>query len=547
MLDPLNLGTLDVSQIAGDDQALLELHYMILEEERRKGLEDLYYFDKYILGYKDMRPLTHKPVCMFASDKTKRKKHIELPRGNFKSSVVTIGYTLQRVAENPDIRILIDNEVYANSKAFLREIKGHMEDPRLLELYPQLEPNRRINDGWTESSIIVKARTKSLKEPTISCAGLDQIKVGMHYDLIIMDDLVSPRTCTTKEQMDKVVDHYKLALSLLDPGGELIIIGTRYHYSDLYGYLLENEPETFAHMIIPAILDEEAANFLNENYAATLGHIYHEGDLLFPERLTREFLQDQRTSQGTYIFNCQYMLKPVNSEEADFRREWLQYYKGYLSKSPEGKWLLTVEWVGDHEKRPIEGMSVPFTVEVKTFTTWDPANKKKKKSDFTGGSTVAIDNLSRWFVLNLNRDKYNPREIVDRILYEHDKYESEITGIEEVGKDTIKFYLLERMKKLNKFFRLKELKTGGVNKEDRIKRLIPRFENGMIFLPLSLQRKNWEGKTIDVVEWFENEYLYFPLAKTDDIIDALAYQEDLIPKPGKEKGQRRKGRARSVR
>jgi phage terminase large subunit-like protein len=543
----MNDGFLDSfsDNIPDDTQSLMELHHLLLEEEKRKGLEDLYYFDKHILGYKDMRPRTHKPVCIFSSDPNRRKKHIELARGNFKSSVVTIGLSLQRVAQNPDIRILIDNEVYANSKSFLREIKGHMENKRVLELYPQLEPNKRINDGFTESSVIVKARTRALKEPTISCAGLDQIKVGMHYDLIIMDDLVSPRTCTTKEQMDKVVEHYKLALSLLEPGGEIIIIGTRYHYSDLYGYLLENEADIFHHMIVPAVLTRESAEFLNKEFES-LGFLYKEGELFFPERITKEFLQEQRSSQGTYIFNCQYMLNPINTEESDFRKEWLQYYKGTLHKKDDNQWYLTVDWVGNHEKRAIEGFPVPFTIKVKVYTTWDPANKKKKKSDFTGGSTIAVDELNRWFVLNLNRDKYNPREVVDRILYEQEIYQADITGIEENGKDTIQFYLLERMRKLGRFFRLKELKTGGVNKEDRIRRLVPRFENGVVFLPTTIPRKNWEGQTIDVVEWFEDEYMYFPLAKTDDIMDALCYQEDVIPKPGKTNG-RRTGKARIIR
>jgi len=532
--------------LAGLDD-IVELHYAVLEEERRRGLEDLYFFDKYILGYKDMKGATHKPLCLMVQDKTKKKKHIEFPRGTFKSSVVTIGSNIWDIARNPDIRILIDNEVYANSKAFLREIKAHLENPDVLELYPQLEPNKRINDGFTEASVIVKGRQKHTKEPTISCAGLDQIKVGMHYDKIVMDDLVSNRNVTTKEQINKVIDHYKLALSLLEPGGELIIIGTRYHYSDLYGFLFENEYDNFAHMILPAVLNREAVDFLKTNYP-DLPYDYEEGQLLFPERLTEEFLKEQRSSQGTYIFNCQYMLDPVNQEDADFVKEWLQYYKGYLKKTSSGTYELVVEWVGDHEKRPIDEIEVPFTVPLRIYTTWDPANKKRKKTDFTAGITLGVTPRNDWFIINIERDKYNPREIVDRIIREQETYGAERTGIEEAGKETIKFYLIERMRKLDKFFRLKELKDRGVKKEDRIKRLIPRFENRTIFLPTNITRKTWGGKIVNMVEMLEDEYLYFPLAKHDDILDALAYMEDMIPKkkPKKERG-RRQGRAKYIR
>ncbi len=526
-------------------EELEELNNIVVEEERRRALEDLYFLDKHILGYKDMAPRTHKPVCMFADNEEYRKKLIMLPRGTFKSSCITIGLPIKRAAKNPDIRVLIDNEVYNNSKSFLREIKGHLENPRILELFPQLKPNKRINDGFTESTVIIEGRTKSRKEPTFSCAGLDQVKVGMHYDLIIMDDLVSHNNVTNKEQIEKVINHYKLALSLLDPGGELVVIGTRYHYSDLYGYILENEADSFNTLILPAILNEEAVKSIRSKFP-DLPYTYEPDQLLFPERLTEDFLSEQRRSQGTYIYNCQYMLDPVNQEESDFRQEWIRYYRGYLKKNSNGKYELTVEWVGDHNKRALPDFQVPFTIPVRIFTTFDPANKKKKKTDFTGGSTIALGPHGEWFILNLIRDKYNPKQIVDRIMFEVEQFNPEVTGIEENGKETIRFYLVERMKQLNKFFRVKELKTRQVPKEDRIRRMIPRWENGMIFLPVSLKRKNWENKVVDLVEAFEDEYIHFPLAKHDDLMDALAYQEDMMPRVKKDDRGRRKGRAQFI-
>lgn len=542
-----DLNMYDLTNLPKDisEEDLEELHFLLVQEEAERGLKDLYFFDKHILGYKDMEPRTHRPLCDFVDNKTRRKKRIEYPRGTFKSSVVTIGLSVKRVAENPNVRILIDNEVYGNSKAFLREIKGHMDNAEVLARYPQLEADKRINDGWTESSVIVKARTKQMKESTISCAGLDQIKVGMHYDLIIMDDLVSNRNVTTKEQIEKVIEHYKLALSLLEPGGELIIVGTRYHYSDLYGYLLENEYDSFNHLILPAILNEEACSMIKESLPH-LTYKYEPGDLLFPERITKEFLDEQRQAQGSYIFNCQYMLNPINQEEADFSKEWLVYYKGELTEV-EGKPYLRVDWMGDYQRRKLEGYEFPFTVPIRITTTFDPNNKKKKGSDNTGAMTIGTDPDSNWFILNMIRDKFNPKEIVDRIISEHDAFRPDVLGVEEVGRETIRFYLKERMQQLNLFFKLVELKTRGVPKEDRIRRLVPRFENKKIFLPLTLFRRTWEGKTINIVEAFEDEFMYFPLSKFDDLMDALAYQEDLMLRTNSRESKRRKGRSKTIR
>ncbi len=235
---------------------LIELAQAKMELERRQkaefGSKDLYVFDKHILGYDLMQLQPHRELCDIVMDQKKKKKLIMLPRGSFKSSVVTISYPLWRLEKNPNLRILIDNETFSNSKAFLAEAKGMLENPEVLAVYPHLEPNKKINNGWTEDSVILKARTRHRKEPNLSCAGIDNTKVGMHYDIIIMDDVVSTKNVTTAEQMKQVIDHYRLILSLLEPSGELIIIGTRYHIGDLYGHIIENESSIFEVLVLPA-------------------------------------------------------------------------------------------------------------------------------------------------------------------------------------------------------------------------------------------------------------------------------------------------------
>src|SRR5690606_27304820 len=60
-------------------------------------------------------------------DPNRNKVLIMMPRGTFKSSIVTIGFTLQYILNDPDARILIDSETYGKAKNFLAEIKGHLE------------------------------------------------------------------------------------------------------------------------------------------------------------------------------------------------------------------------------------------------------------------------------------------------------------------------------------------------------------------------------------------------------------------------------------
>ena len=485
-------------------QQLIELATAKLELERREKAElaaqDLYVFDKYILGYELMQPKPHRELCDFVMDMSSKKKLIMLPRGSFKSSVVTIGLPLWLLADNPDLRILIDNEVYSNSKAFLSEIKGHLENPDVLEIFPQLEPNKRINNGWTEDSVILKARVRHRKEPNISCAGADNTKVGMHYDVIIMDDIVSTKNVTTPEQIKQIIDHYRLVLSLLEPGGLLIIIGTRYHVGDLYGHIIDNEP-SFTKLIRPALDDK--------------------GDLYFPSRLTRDFLKEQREAQGSYIFECQYMLNPMAEDNVDFKKSWLQYYDGSYQ---DGK--LTVTWCSNPD------IQTPFTVPVNVFTTVDPASSKKKSSDFTCSVTNAVTPDNKWFILNMVRDKLNPTERVNLVFDLHRKYKAIKTGYETVGfQESDRFYIKQRMFNENYFFALEELKTHQQRKEDRIRAMIPRWENLQVFLPRQITHKTYEGKVENMVLQFEDEFLFFPGSKHDDLLDAMAYQVQIAFQP----------------
>jgi phage terminase large subunit-like protein len=64
---------------------------------------------------------------------------------------------------------------------------------------------------------------------------------------------------------------------------------------------------------------------------------------------------------------------------------------------------------------------------------------------------------------------------------------------------------------------------GQTPKNDRIRRLIPWFEQGRVFLPRSFSYTAIDGKTTDLVsDFIEQEYCPFPVGLHDDMIDALS-------------------------
>ena len=64
---------------------------------------------------------------------------------------------------------------------------------------------------------------------------------------------------------------------------------------------------------------------------------------------------------------------------------------------------------------------------------------------------------------------------------------------------------------------------GRLAKNDRIRRLVPWFERGRIWLPPTMPKTNYEGRSIDLVQSFINdEYISFPVAQHDDMLDSLS-------------------------
>lgn len=205
------------------------------EAIREEFRQSLFKTAQTMLGYSDITRHTHGEMIEALEAPTERKL-IVMPRGTFKSSIGVVAYSIWLLLRNPDLRILIDSEKYENSKNFIREIKGKLTDPYVTQLFGEFR-----GENWTEGSITIRQRTKVLKESSLTASGIGAGKTGQHYDVILADDYNSPQNSENPEQRQKVIAHYKMNTSILDPGGTMVIIGTRYSIDDIPGIILDNE------------------------------------------------------------------------------------------------------------------------------------------------------------------------------------------------------------------------------------------------------------------------------------------------------------------
>lgn len=228
---------------APDQEALLR------ETEAHLYRKSLFLTAKHLCGYQDTNWHTHGDMIrVLESDKPFRL--VVMPRGTFKTSIAVVAYVIWRIINNPNIRILIDSALYTNSKKTLREVTAHLESERFTYLFGKFR-----GDGvWNESEIIISQRTIVKKEATVTVSGIGAQKTSQHYDEIIADDLNDKDNSSTAEGRQKVIDHWKMYVPLLDPGGKKTLIGTRYHVEDCIGHVLSNE------VCLPDELAEEIVN-----------------------------------------------------------------------------------------------------------------------------------------------------------------------------------------------------------------------------------------------------------------------------------------------
>jgi predicted phage terminase large subunit-like protein len=223
-----------------------------------------------------------------------------------------------------------------------------------------------------------------------------------------------------------------------------------------------------------------------------------DGSLFFPERLSDEFLSNKRKILGSYIYANQYQNRVIPDEDQDFKKDWLKYYHFI----PE---------------------------DTHTFITIDPAISLQEGADYTAFCVVHVNRHTDWFVSRIERMKITATDTVKLIFNLYEQYNPQVIGIEAIAyQESLMHFLNEEMKRKGVMLPLKAIKASSLDadgnkkvmrsKNMRILSLVPRFENGKIFLCQGMHD-------------FEVEFSSFPRGSHDDCMDALARIEDIVYYP----------------
>jgi predicted phage terminase large subunit-like protein len=406
--------------------------------------------------------------------------HLDLwAREHGKSSIITFGKTIQDILVNPNVTVGIFSHTRPIAKSFLKQIKTELEENQFLKsLFPEIlyaNPQKESVLWSLDAGITVK-RTSNPKEATVEAYGLvDGQPTSKHFSLLVYDDVVTRESVSTPEMMEKTTEAWGLSLSLGAIGGKRRIIGTRYHFNDTYKHIIDRGAA------IPRI---KAATVDGTPQGAS---VY----------MDKETLAERRMG-GPYVFACQYLQNPVADGAQGFKVEWLKYYDGEYGKfgGPPGS--------------------------MNIFLLVDPASKKKKENDYTAMAVIGLGADQNYYLLDAIRDRLNLTERTKEVFRLVRKWRPLAVGYEQYGMQSDIEHIQFEQNLRRERFKIVEL-GGPMPKEDRIRRMIPVFENGRFYLPRKLMFRDYEGKARDyVAEFLRDEYSAFPVATHDDMFDNLA-------------------------
>ena len=274
-----------------------------------------------VLGYSLFE--FHKNVMKFQYN---RKKSLTLaPRDSGKSTICNYTKIIYEILRNPDIRIGLISNTQTQAEGFLKEIKNHLQSNlKLIEIFgPQ------VGAKWDTKEIMVRDRKSTKKDVTVCCIGVGSALIGKHFDMIVMDDGVTEESSRTELQRERQrVWFYQTLRPTLEPHAEMHIIGTRYHYLDLYAHFMGNTEfdgtgefrDDFIRVrCLEPKLDEDGNPEIDENGNEVLLSY-------FPEKHTVEYLLECKANMGTILFNAQYQNDTEAMKGVVFKNDYFRYY-----------------------------------------------------------------------------------------------------------------------------------------------------------------------------------------------------------------------------
>lgn len=415
-----------------------------------------------------------------------RRLIINMPPRSLKSMLVSVSFPAWLLGKDPTKRII------AASYSQILSLKHSLDTRLVIESgwYKRMFPDTRIGKDQNE-----KSKFMTTQRGFRFATSVGGTATGEGGSLLIVDDPHNPTEAESDVERQTALDWFdRTFMTRMDDkrSGAVVVVMQRLHTNDLTGHLLEKD-NGWNLLKLPAEAHAKIIIDLGEHHWKM-----QEGELLQPEREPKEVLQQLASDLGSYAYAGQYSQSPVPLGGGEFKGGDLNYYDEKLDGSDSNIYILV-----------------------------DPANAKKKTSDYTAMVVMGLAPDNNYYVLDLIRDRLNKPERVNALINLHKKWNKlsgrpPKVGYEQYGRDDDDFAIKTKQKEISYRFPITIL-SGKRPKPDRIRDLLPIVEDKRLYLPHVLYYTDYSGKQKDLVhELVHSEMLTFPVAIHDDLLDALA-------------------------
>lgn len=449
----------------------------------------------------------HHELLNFLQNSESKNQLVLWPRGHQKSTMVAY-FTAWKLICKPETTILYASATAKLAYDQLNVIKNILESPVIQKYWPEfLNSDSNMRSMWRQDEINCdhwKRLEEVIRDPSVRAVGIGANITGTHCDIVILDDVVVDDNARSKEERDKVKRWFSLLASILNPGGQIKAVGTRYNPDDLYNEMI--------------IMTEPQFNEVGEEigevnvFDVEQRVVEVDGEFLWPRTQRRDgkWFGFDRTElsriKAKYLdkvqFFAQYYNDPTdvnNKKIANF-----QYYDRAAVKSIAGQW-----WIGGKL--------------LNVYAAIDFASTVTKKADYTAIVVAGIDNEHNIYVLDINRFKTDKISVMADELakmftkWKWIKLRGEATAAQNLIINQIKDYNLSK----NIFYTI-EISKPTIEKQVRIMtNLEPRYAVGKIV--------HYKG---GLCEYLEDE-LTASRPAHDDIADALAACVEIANPPAR--------------
>lgn len=422
--------------------------------------------------------------CQKLVDGTYREVAWVAFRESAKTSIAK-GFITWLICTNKKKYINVDSFDLENAERMLFDaIIELQKNPRIIGDYGELYNAKRNTQELTQKKISNFLTNNGIRVEAHSTQ--ESIRGRLHGaqrpDCLILDDFETNKTKDSEAYTNQVAGHISEAQSGMDAQGIVLYLC---NYITEYG----NVAKLFERSVDDLRLKVRRVDVLlpdgnpswPDKYALTTVEAQREGKVS---------IEDKKKSLGPQVFDAEMMNNPIDETSQEFLSSWFKY----------------------------ENREVILKKNTRRFALIDSALSKRATSDSTGICRVFVDVENKWYVSG-KKYRVDAKNLIDLLFILHAEGMEQI-GIEETAyTEGVKPYFEEECRKRGKYPYVVPLKHGGIQKETRIRGLIPRYANGDIF--------HIDGETEDL----EGELLRFPKSKHDDVMDALAYAPQICQRP----------------